>query len=363
MTTRHRASLESRLTVAFFMTALLAFNDSPAMDIDVGACDWSKCSNAESRRSTRFHKIAATAVEGLAGPYTPTPPSRERGAILDALRNEVGGALGKDILFVVDYLKVEQGWAWVHTLPESYDGSNHYEDVAGLLQEDRNGWSVRALRPSCGECADDPECADDRRYFNRLRASFPSAPPDIFPDAIEVIARQRPADVSVSGGTPDHGETATVNSPGDGFLALRSAPSARRGHRLSKIPHGTRLTLQRCDVAAGEHHWCKTTYKDQSGWVLDRYLSREATGGHGEILSAVAGACPKDWCEASVERVLGGYASVLFRCRKTNCENAIGYLKRQSNGDWTLVDYGTGLTPNELVGYGFPVDVATPLTQ
>jgi len=27
------------------------------------------------------------------------------------------------------------------------------------------------------------------------------------------------------------------------------------------------------------------------------------------------------------------------------------------------VDYGTGLTPNELVGYGFPVDVATPLTQ
>lgn len=152
----------------------------------------------------------------------------------------------------------------------------------------------------------------------------------------------------------------TVHAPGDGFLALRSEPSTKRGRRLAKIPHGTRLTLQRCDVAADGYRWCRTTYEGQKGWVFDRYLSRDGAGADGEILRAVAGACPADWCEASVDKVLGGYASVLLHCKKPNCDSILAFLKR-SKGEWTLVDYGSGLTAEDLVGYGFPADVAERL--
>jgi len=153
---------------------------------------------------------------------------------------------------------------------------------------------------------------------------------------------------------------ATVNAPADGFLSLRSEPSTKRGRRLAKIPHGTRLKLKRCNVAADGYHWCGTTYQGQKGWVADRYLSREVTDPEGGILSAVAGACPADWCEASVDKVVGGYASVLLHCKKPNCDSILAFLKR-SKGEWTLVDYGSGLTAEDLVGYGFPADVAEQL--
>lgn len=42
------------------------------------------------------------------------------------------------------------------------------------------------------------------------------------------------------------GRIVTVNSPGDGFLALRSAPSSETGSRLAKIPHGTAFTIGAC---------------------------------------------------------------------------------------------------------------------
>jgi hypothetical protein len=172
-----------------------------------------------------------------------------------------------------------------------------------------------------------------------------------------VVNRLRGSDASRPSGSASE---ATVNAPGDGFLALRSEPSTKRGRRLAKIPHGTRLTLQRCDVAADGYHWCRTTFEGQMGWVADRYLSREVAGSEGEILRAVAGACPADWCEASVEKVIGGYASVLLHCKKPNCDSILAFLKR-SKGQWTLVDYGSGLTAEDLVGYGFPADVAEQL--
>jgi len=65
---------------------------------------------------------------------------------------------------------------------------------------------------------------------------------------------------------------------------------------------------------------------------------------------------------ASVEQVIDDFASVLFGCTQPNCESAIAYLKR-TNGRWALVDYGTGLSPEDLVGYGFPADVARALVD
>lgn len=64
----------------------------------------------------------------------------------------------------------------------------------------------------------------------------------------------------------------TVNTPGDGFLALRSQPSSKSGVRVLKIPHGSELHLGACIAASGGDNWCEATYQGQSGWILDRYV-------------------------------------------------------------------------------------------
>ena len=67
--------------------------------------------------------------------------------------------------------------------------------------------------------------------------------------------------------------TVTANTPGDGFLALRSEPSSQRGVRVLKIPHGSELQLGSCVAAAGGDNWCQTKYQGLSGWILDRYVA------------------------------------------------------------------------------------------
>jgi len=64
----------------------------------------------------------------------------------------------------------------------------------------------------------------------------------------------------------------TVNTPGDGFLALRSEPSAKTGVRLAKIPHGTQLSLGTCTPSSKGSNWCQASYNGFNGWVLDQYV-------------------------------------------------------------------------------------------
>lgn len=73
---------------------------------------------------------------------------------------------------------------------------------------------------------------------------------------------------------PGVSSIATVHTPGDGFLALRSEPTIRRGKRLLKIPHATVLTLSECVTPPGDGRWCRTTFQGQVGWVFERYLVR-----------------------------------------------------------------------------------------
>ena len=69
---------------------------------------------------------------------------------------------------------------------------------------------------------------------------------------------------------------ATVNSPGDGFLALRSLPSSDIGERLVRVPHGASLTLGGClprsRVGNKTGRWCRANYAGYSGWVFDAWL-------------------------------------------------------------------------------------------
>ncbi|HEX2640836.1 MAG TPA: SH3 domain-containing protein [Pyrinomonadaceae bacterium] len=73
--------------------------------------------------------------------------------------------------------------------------------------------------------------------------------------------------------------TARVNSPNDGFLALRDKPDAEYGTRLAKIPHGAVVTLEDCQrqrvaVSGRSGRWCMVTYEGTTGWVFDAWLDR-----------------------------------------------------------------------------------------
>jgi len=79
------------------------------------------------------------------------------------------------------------------------------------------------------------------------------------------------------GTLPNAGRTAKVNSPNDGFLALRNLPSAEIGSLVAKIPHGTKINVLLCSeqsvkIGARSGHWCMVSYNNKSGWVFDAWL-------------------------------------------------------------------------------------------
>lgn len=80
-------------------------------------------------------------------------------------------------------------------------------------------------------------------------------------------------DIPMTGET----RTGTVDSPNDGFLALRSLPSSEIGARLTKIPHGSTVTIGICGpaVAPGKRkgRWCQASYGGYSGWIFDGYIN------------------------------------------------------------------------------------------
>lgn len=73
--------------------------------------------------------------------------------------------------------------------------------------------------------------------------------------------------------------TAIANSPGDGFLALRSLPNSQVGERILKIPHGARVSIGACGPVVTpvnrSGRWCQASYGGYDGWVFDAYLNYE----------------------------------------------------------------------------------------
>ena len=110
--------------------------------------------------------------------YTPQKGTTERKEILDALREKMYEMHHLEVIFVVKYMKVFNGWAWVHTLPQSPDGKNKYEDVLALIHKENNGWQVKEI--PCTEI-ENPECIDSEDYFTNLKKRFPDMPVCILP--------------------------------------------------------------------------------------------------------------------------------------------------------------------------------------
>ena len=125
--------------------------------------------------------ITASSLAFAAGAHTPKPGSAERKAILDAMRAVVKRMSGLDVVFVVPYLKVDQGWAWIHTVPQSRDGRGNYEDVSMLLHKKQGKWKPAGIAAACEPGVDDtPDCSE-KTFIKRLKAAYPSAPLSIFP--------------------------------------------------------------------------------------------------------------------------------------------------------------------------------------
>ncbi len=95
----------------------------------------------------------------------------------------------------------------------------------------------------------------------------------------EQTASNRPIDIplNIPNQPASATRTARVDSPGDGFLALRTFPNSEAGQRIMKIPHGATLTIGGClnttRIANRSGRWCRASYNGYTGWVFDGWLS------------------------------------------------------------------------------------------
>ncbi len=110
--------------------------------------------------------------------FTPEKGTQIRKDILDVLRQEVKSMHGVDVVFVVEHLKVQDGWAWVHAFPQSPDGMSRYEDINALFKLQNGEWKIVEL--PCAE-EENPECLGDPSYFLKLKQRFPNMPQQILP--------------------------------------------------------------------------------------------------------------------------------------------------------------------------------------
>lgn len=124
----------------------------------------------------------ATEHGTASGLHIPAPGSAERKAILDTLRKQGRWVGGPDTVFVVTYLKVNKGWAWLSVLPESSDGLNHYENDGALMHKVGGKWVAMPDGTGDGECAATDSCPSDAAIFRRLKSKYPSLPSNIFPN-------------------------------------------------------------------------------------------------------------------------------------------------------------------------------------
>ncbi len=122
------------------------------------------------------------AIQAADPVLTPQPGDPLRKNILDALRTEVKRIQGLDVVFVVRNIRVKDGWSWVHTLPQSPDGKNNYEDLFALMQIKDGEWKVVEI--PCTE-VDNPECIGEAGYYEGLIMRFPDVSVELFEDPVQ----------------------------------------------------------------------------------------------------------------------------------------------------------------------------------
>lgn len=100
--------------------------------------------------------------------HTPAPGSKERKAIMDALRPRIEAMVGKKVEFVVARLDVACGYARLLATPQEPGGNgDHYEMIDAFFVKRNGVWRFGMMTTS--EEGDDPGA-------DQIRARYPNAP-------------------------------------------------------------------------------------------------------------------------------------------------------------------------------------------
>lgn len=130
-----------------------------------------------------------------------------------------------------------------------------------------------------------PENASNaNRLFETTNSAAPDDGTDELKEKIAELEKQIREQKKQQNETPsqpppqDQTTYARVNSPNDGFLALRSEPDHKRGDRLAKIPHGANIQILGCQdnaatIAGRRGRWCRVSYAGQYGWAFDAWMN------------------------------------------------------------------------------------------
>jgi hypothetical protein len=145
---------------------------------------------------------------------------------------------------------------------------------SGTATSGNNAVAVKSPTPAPSPTVDEEkkrledELANvQRRLDETKKAATPNTNP--FPDS------NTDADPS------DSLAVATVNSPNDGFLALRTEPDPDTGTRIAKIPHGAQVVVAMCQdarvtIGGRTGKWCLVGWDNYVGWVFDPFLTYSA---------------------------------------------------------------------------------------
>lgn len=145
----------------------------------------SSCQNGEDMRRTL--SVLTLAICSLTWPasaddaHEPAAGTAERKAIMDGIRAD--WFPGRDVVFVVNYLRVHQGWAWADVSPQNRKGVPVAEGGTALLKQQKDGsWRSIDLR-SIPEDPKDPEgyLEASPGFIKNVRKKYPDVPLDIFP--------------------------------------------------------------------------------------------------------------------------------------------------------------------------------------
>jgi|SRR6266853_6404829 len=129
---------------------------------------------------------------GVPAPHTPQPGSDERKAICDAVREKVlaqaSRKLPQPIVFKIDFLRVDEGYAWFEGTPRLKDGSYVPDgfladiDYIMIVHKTNNAWKVK-FDFSRGDVPSDSEAA-------QLRVQLANVPASIIPDSWRRILKR-----------------------------------------------------------------------------------------------------------------------------------------------------------------------------
>jgi len=114
--------------------------------------------------------------------HTPAGGDPQRTAILDTLHHTYTTGSGPNVRFLVKYLKVHDGWAWIKVVPLDPKGTAEGDEWPSLLQNQNGKWVEIDLIAVAQNFAEADGPADpSARYVKALQNKYPGLPGDIVP--------------------------------------------------------------------------------------------------------------------------------------------------------------------------------------